>query len=208
MRAQRESPLPRLAHARRVLIVEDEPRLRDMLVRAVSEMGFDPTSATSAEQALRALDRMQIGERQPLTLLLDLNLPGMGGLDLLDRLRDRAPQAAVVVLTGFGSLDAAKVAIRYGVVDFLTKPCRLEELEVALTRAMQKCRASVAPDVSAELATPAAPLALATLEELERVHIETALDQHDGNRSAAAAALGISERTLYYRLARYARRRT
>jgi DNA-binding NtrC family response regulator len=207
MRAERETPLPRLAHHRRVLIVEDEPRLRDMLVRAVSEMGFDPTSATSAEQALRALDRMQIGERQPLTLLLDLNLPGMGGLDLLDRLRDRAPQAAVVVLTGFGSLDAAKVAIRYGVVDFLTKPCRLEELEVALTRAMQKCRASVAPDVSAEPPTPAAP-SLATLEELERLHIETALDQHDGNRSAAAAALGISERTLYYRLARYARRRT
>jgi DNA-binding NtrC family response regulator len=200
--------LPHLVRNARVLIVEDEPRMREMLQRASAEMGFESASAGSAEQALRILDRPQTAEQPPDIVLLDLNLPGMGGLELLDQLRQRLPSAAVIVLTGFGSLDAAKVAIRHGVVDFLTKPCRLDELEAALARARERHRQAPPQDVPAPTSTLAAPAPTTTLEELERLHIEAALDRHDGNRSAAAAALGISERTLYYRLSRYARRPT
>ena len=198
---------PHLLRNARVLIVEDEPRMREILQRASAEMGFEAVSAGSAEQALRVLDRPQTGVQPPGIVLLDLNLPGMGGLELLDQLRQRLPLVAVIVLTGFGSLDAAKVAIRHGVVDFLTKPCRLDELEAALARARERC-CGVPSQAVPQPTSSATPVATTTLEELERLHIEAALDRHDGNRSAAAAELGISERTLYYRLARYARRPT
>ncbi len=191
----------------RVLVVEDEPRMREMLERALGEMGFSSTSVGSAEQALRVLTGGGTGSL-PHIVLLDLNLPGMGGLELLQQLRERLPTAAAVVLTGFGSLDAAKLAIRHDVVDFLTKPCRLDELEVAMARAAQRVAQPLLEErarASAELIPPVVPPA-ATLEELEWFHIQSALDRHDGNRAAAAAELGISERTLYYRLARCERR--
>ena len=206
MKAPVTASAPPVAHAR-VLIVEDEPRMREMLERALREIGFIATAVGSAEQAVRALARGAAA--LPHIVLLDLNLPGMGGLELLQHVRERLPSAAIVVLTGFGSLDAAKVAIRHDVVDFLTKPCRLDELEVAMARAGQRVAQPLLEErarASAESVTPVVVPPAATLEELEWFHIQSALDRHDGNRAAAASELGISERTLYYRLARCARR--
>lgn len=192
---------PRTA-ALRVLVVEDEARMRDMLVRAVGEMGFESVAVQSAEQAIKLLGR----EPGTDVVLLDLNLPGMDGLELLKHIRTRHPVPEVIVLTGFGSLDAAKIAIRHDVVDFLTKPCRLDELETSLARAQER-RAKLwqapAPDVP-EDARSASP-GEETLEEVEQHHILAVLERHAGNRARAAAELGISERTLYYRLARYQR---
>lgn len=179
---------------RSVLVVDDENRLRDMLLRSTQEMGFRSVGARSAEQALRVL------EQEPIDiLLLDLNLPGQDGMQFLEQVQNREPRPQVIILTGFGTLEAARRAIRMDVVDFLTKPCPLDELEMALARASGRLQREP---------TPAAPTEAqvnprATLDELERAHILAALDRHDGNRAAAAAELGISERTLYYRLAQY-----
>lgn len=187
-----EGPLPQCP---RVLVVDDENRLRDVLLRSAQEMGFEPLGARSAEQAQRILDETPVD-----ILLLDLNLPGLNGMELFERLRDREARPQVIILTGFGSLEAARRAIRLDVVDFLTKPCSLDELETALDRARR--RLSAGPTLSPPDEPQLPPRA--TLEDLERAHILAALDRHDGNRAAAAAELGISERTLYYRLARYA----
>ena len=111
---------------RQVLLVEDESRLRDMLTRAIHEMGFVPTAAPQAEAALRHLD--QRGDRGFDILIVDLNLPGIGGLELLEQVRSRWPLTQAIILTGFGDLEAAKQAIRLDVVDFLSKPCPLGEL--------------------------------------------------------------------------------
>jgi DNA-binding NtrC family response regulator len=201
------APHPRAAGAIELLIVEDEPRMREMLQRAVGEMGFAATAVGSAEQALRLMERGP-GTPPPI-VLLDLNLPGIGGLELLQRLRERLPSVAVIVLTGFGSLDAAQVAIRHDAIDFLTKPCRLDELEAALARAKARSAAAAPEQRDSDSSVSAGPTVAsgATLDELERLHIDSALERHNGNRAAAAAELGISERTLYYRLASYARRR-
>src|SRR4051812_40835583 len=98
------SVLPASA-ADHVLLVEDESRLRDMLVRALREMGFQPSGVTSAEAAVRVLEH---GALTPGILILDLNLPGMDGMELLATLRQRWPAVQVIILTGFGDLSAAK----------------------------------------------------------------------------------------------------
>jgi len=181
-----------------VLFVEDEPRLREILSSAMNSWGFVVDTARSGEEALRA----NTDEPHDIALL-DLNLPGMGGIELFEKIRDRWPQTAVVILTGFGDLAAARAAIRLDVVDFLTKPCRLDDLETALDRAWKRSPASQLPIVpAAQLASdPTAPAK--TLEEIERRHILDILAKNNGNRTAAAAELGISRRTLQYRLSEY-----
>ena len=121
----------------KVLVVEDEPRLRDLLADVIPDMGpgFSVTVARTAEDATRV---MQTAPHD--ILLLDLHLPGKGGMDLLEQVRRDWPAAQVIIMTGYGDLDTARRAIRLDVVDFLGKPCRLAELEVALARAANASR--------------------------------------------------------------------
>jgi len=188
----------------RVLIVEDEPRMRELLADVLPEMGFPAASARTAEEALRIMeaDAHEIA-------IVDLNLPGMEGMDFFACVRDRWPRTQVIVLTGFGDLESARQAIRLDVVDFLAKPCHLGDLEVALARARQRWRGDLAPSEPTP-ARPGLPLAgdetdAVTLAELERRQILAALARNGGNRTAAAAELGISRRTLHYRLTDYAK---
>jgi DNA-binding NtrC family response regulator len=185
----------------RVLIVEDESRLRSLLLEEIPDMGFPATGARSAEEAKRVM------ESDPHEImLLDLRLPIMGGMEFFESVRASWPRTQVVVLTGYGDLESARMAIRLNVVDFLSKPCRLRELEVALDRARQR----ISP--AGEAIKSAGPLAnaatedqssLATLAQREREQIAAALEKTGGNRTAAARALGISRRTLHYRLREY-----
>jgi DNA-binding NtrC family response regulator len=192
-------------HHRRVLIVDDEPRLRDMLGRAVTEMGFDASTAASAESALRFMEATPAD-----IVVMDLNLPGANGMEAFETIRRRWVQTQVIILTGFGDLETAKRAIHLDVVDFLTKPCALGNLEQALERARQRrlqiLGPQVAPDENPQPAEiPAAPSSSELLEDVERNHILAALQRNQGNRAATAAELGISLRTLYYRLEKYQR---
>lgn len=202
----------------RVLLVDDEPRLRDVLTRAVKGMGFAASSVGSAEAALA-----QLAQQPADILLLDLNLPGMDGMNLLAQLRRDQPAVQVIILTGFGAMEAAQQAIRLDAVDFLTKPCGMGELERALSRAVARHRppnvkprlAGLAPAEEDEEvfdeclpACPALPDGVgpgpdAPLAEVERFHILRALQTCEGNRRAAAKQLNISLRTLYYRLREY-----
>jgi len=187
----------------RVMVIEDEPRLRDLLVHAIPDMGFEAVGARSAEEAIRFMDADPRG-----LIILDLNLPGMSGMEFFEVVRERWPHTQVIVLTGFGDLDAAKRAIHLDVVDFLTKPCHLGDLEVALDRARRR----LAP-ISPGAALPVAPTeeesaqadagARRKLDDIERESILAALERNSGNRTATAAELGISLRTLYYRLDEY-----
>jgi DNA-binding NtrC family response regulator len=187
---------------RRVLLVEDELRLREMLSRAVREMDFEISAVPSAEQAVRILENHSFD-----IAIVDLNLPGMNGLEFLEMAHQRWPSLQSIILTGFGDLDAARKAIRIDAVDFLTKPCPLGELELALGRA----RARLLQQMPVEpLAMPTdddeESLAVqpgASLEQIERQHILVTLQRNNGNRTQTAAELGISLRKLYYRLGQY-----
>jgi DNA-binding NtrC family response regulator len=197
---------------RRVLVVEDETRLRDMLNRAIRDMGFEIQCVGSAEAAMRVF------ESRPVDIaIVDLNLPGMGGMEFIEAMHRRWPDTQPVVMTGFGNLQSAKRAMRVDVVDFLTKPCALGDLEIALDRARQRRMAKLPalptlPDPPEEPQRPAyqppppppgyEPV---SLEEMERRHILATLEKNGGNRTLTAQELGISLRKLYYRLGQYQR---
>lgn len=184
-----------------VLIIEDEPRLREVLSDALRQWGLSSTTAKSGEEALRTID-----DHPADILLLDLNLPGIDGIETLRELRRREIDAPAIILTGFGDLAAAQKAIELGIVAFLTKPCRLGELE----RAIDRARKQLVPDLPLKLPDPpSAPFdhtaqpASTKLDDMERQHILAVLHRNHGNRTATAKELGISRRTLQYRLAEY-----
>jgi DNA-binding NtrC family response regulator len=189
-----------------VLIVEDEQRMRELLLRSLTNWGFEASAARSAEEAMRTVD-----QAPPDIVLLDLNLPGMNGLEFFQSLRQKRPEVQGIVLTGFASIEAAKQAVHMDMVEFLTKPCHLGEVEQALDRAMRRIAPPDPPilpdptfaeggDSARQTADDGTPR---TLEEVEREHILSTLDRHGGNRTATAAELGISRRTLYYKLTEY-----
>jgi len=175
--------------AARVLVVEDEPRLRELLSAVLPDMGFAAAAVRSAEEAARVMehDAREI-------VMLDLQLPLMGGMDFFQQIRDRWPDTQVIIMTGFGDLQTARAAIRLDVVDFITKPFHLRDVELALDRARRRVPLERV-EVAEESSEPTKPK---TLAETERQAILAALDRHHGNRTAAAAELGISRRKLHY----------
>jgi DNA-binding NtrC family response regulator len=195
------------AMCRKVLVVEDGRRLREMLIDAIRIMGLEPDGAPSAEVAVEMLKGTVYT-----TAVVDLNLPHMGGLELAEAIRQQWPDVQVIILTAFGNLDAAKKAIRLEVVDFLTKPCAMNDLEIALSRArlrwMERCApedhvARAEPRLAVTAVENPTPKAGMSMEEMERQAILAALARNGGSREAAAAELGISVRKLYYRLQQY-----
>ena len=199
--------MPKSVEETFVLIVEDEPRLRSILTDGVRECSFRAGGVRTGEEAFAAM------EDAPADIaILDLNLPGMDGLQCFEKLKERWPDIAVVILTGFGSLEAAQRAIQLGVVELLTKPASLGDLEKALHRAWRSLPAGAPADLPSENLGPpdktasagAAP-SVRPLRDLEREWVMAALTRHNGNREAAAAELGISVRKLYYRLSEYQR---
>lgn len=207
---------PRAA-SQRVLIVEDEKRLRELLHASITEMGLVPSVASSGEGALKLANQSFFA-----LAVVDLNLPGMGGLELCERLAALRLHIQIIILTGFGDLDAARRAIRLEAVDFLTKPCSMDDLENALNRGrlrwldrwaagMEPAEQFRPPAIEPQDPPPPAPLPppaddQSPIDQMERQMILAALARNQGNRQAAARELGISVRKIYYRLQQYHRR--
>jgi DNA-binding NtrC family response regulator len=184
----------------RILVVDDENRLRDVLTRAIASWGFQVTGARSAEEALRLMHTSRFD-----VSILDLNLPVMGGIELFEKFRSLYCDHQVIILTGFGNLEAARASIRLDVVDFLEKPCPLGELEKSLHRATQRVVRPMPQTLEQIPDEPASAEPGQTLQDVERDHILSSLRRHDGNRTATALELGISRRTLQYKLSEYVR---
>lgn len=194
----------RFAQHPRVLVVEDERRLRDLLADIVRDMGFAASVAGTGEEALSTL-----GREPHDIVLLDLHLPLMDGMELFERVRRQWPATQVIVLTAYGDLESARQAIRLDVVDFLSKPFHLSDVEVALDRARKRLapptggpviQMSDPPPEAAPRADAAEPR---TLAEMEKEKILEALARNNGNRTRTATELGISRRALHYRLKEY-----
>ncbi|MBT8339970.1 MAG: response regulator [Desulfatitalea sp.] len=118
-----------------VLIVDDEARIRDGLVRILTPMGLRPLVADRGAAALDLLESEPVG-----ILLLDLKLPDTDGMQLLQTVRRRHPHIVVIIITGFGSVQTAAEAMRNGAYDLLPKPFEPEQLRLAIQRAQEKMR--------------------------------------------------------------------
>jgi DNA-binding NtrC family response regulator len=117
----------------RVLVVDDDAPIRNACSEIATSLGFATQAADSVPAARRALAHSSID-----ILLLDLKLPGGGGLALLEDLRAQHPQTIVVVMTAYATVDSAVESMRIGAGDYLTKPFTLQELSTTLQLAAQR----------------------------------------------------------------------
>jgi DNA-binding NtrC family response regulator len=117
----------------RLLIVDDDVELQGLLRARFDRLGMTVTVASSGEEALGKLTHVRCD-----VALLDLHLPGISGLDLLARLKEMQPEMEVILLTANSSVETAVLAMKRGAYDYLTKPFRLQELEVHIQKAFEK----------------------------------------------------------------------
>jgi two-component system, NtrC family, nitrogen regulation response regulator GlnG len=115
----------------RLLVADDEESVRWVLEKALRTAGYEVTAVADGEQAIRAFE----AEAHDL-VLADLRMPGVDGLTLLARLRERWPDAQVVVMTAHGTMDSAIQAMQRGAYDYLAKPFDLDELVLLVERAL------------------------------------------------------------------------
>lgn len=110
-----------------LLLVDDEPDFRRATSNALGRRGFTVIEAGSGEEALKL-----IASQRPDIVVLDLKMPGMGGIESLRKLRETDENLPVIILTGHGDVDSAIAGIRLSVVDFLQKPVDIDQLAVRI----------------------------------------------------------------------------
>jgi two-component system, response regulator RegA len=168
-----------------LLIVEDDEALRERMTRALRRRGLEVRSAGTIADAER-LAR----EDPPELVLVDLRVGNDNGLDLIPVLKQIDPATRIVVLTAYGSVATAILALRRGAVHYVTKPADADEILAAFEREF------TGDDQSA-------PLRLMSLDRVEWEHINRVLVECGGNVSEAARQLGVHRRTLQRKLWKY-----
>ncbi|MCG2722164.1 MAG: sigma-54 dependent transcriptional regulator [Thermodesulfovibrionales bacterium] len=119
----------------KILIVDDDKNLRKVLVNELSDAGYEVSQADNGIKAVQLIEK----EEQDV-LLLDLNMPGMNGMEILKQLRELDIPTEVVILTAYATVSTAVEAMKNGAYDYLTKPFQIEELITAVERAYEKKR--------------------------------------------------------------------
>jgi two-component system NtrC family response regulator len=117
----------------RILFADDEPSLQELMSLELPRMGHEVTVCPDGLTAVAALERNSYD-----CMIVDLDMPGLNGVEVITRANDMSCDAEAVVLTGKSSMESAIAALRQGAFDYLTKPCKLVELESLLLRVGQK----------------------------------------------------------------------
>jgi DNA-binding NtrC family response regulator len=115
---------------RRILVVEDEEKLRRVIELQLSSAGFEVDQAGTAEEGLKRADRADL-------VLTDLRLPGMNGLELIQAIRRQNAHTPVIVITAYGTVENAVEAMKAGAFDFLPKPFSMDHLMTVVTKALE-----------------------------------------------------------------------
>ncbi|MCA8943298.1 MAG: response regulator [Planctomycetes bacterium] len=119
----------------RILVVEDEERQRDTLVRHLTRDGFEVVDFGAAEPAIEELGKQSFDG-----LVTDLRLPGADGIELVRRARELDEELTAIVMTAYASVDTAVDALRAGASDYVLKPLFFEELSRKLRRGIEPSR--------------------------------------------------------------------
>lgn len=126
-------PTPNRALQRSVLVVDDDDLARETLRFVLEDGGYLVHTAASGAEALRVLERERID-----VVLSDIFMPGMNGFDLLQQMRERAPDVPVILITGYGNIEMAREALRRGASDFITKPYNAHEVPIVIERNLMR----------------------------------------------------------------------
>ena len=140
MQAQAENDVDPRA---RILVVDDEESVRRGYARILGEMDCDTLAAADGEQALQVM-----AERPFDVILLDLRMPGAGGLDVLRTIKRRWPASEVVVITGYPTVESAREALRLGACDYLAKPADPDQVIDAARGAMRRKKWVLRPEAA------------------------------------------------------------
>ncbi|QDU87822.1 Transcriptional regulatory protein ZraR [Pirellulimonas nuda] len=116
-----------------LLFADDERSLQELMKHELPRMGHTVTVCPDGETAVAALEKNAYD-----CIIVDLDMPGLTGIDVISRAKELSPDVEAVVLTGKSTTDSAIAALRYGAFDYLTKPCRLVEIEGLLKRVRDK----------------------------------------------------------------------
>ena len=117
----------------RILVVDDELSMREFLSILLEREGYDVTVAASAEEALRLMESALFD-----LVLSDVNMPGLSGIDLLARIKEKSSETAVLMLTAFSAAEQAVEAMKLGAYDYICKPFKNEELKQLIKNALEK----------------------------------------------------------------------
>jgi signal transduction histidine kinase len=116
-----------------ILLVDDEEGIRKVLGISLSDSGYKVFTAKGGEEALDVFRKIR-----PPIVLTDIKMPGMDGIDLLQRIKDESPDTEVIMITGHGDMELAIQSLKFDATDFITKPINEDILEIALKRANEK----------------------------------------------------------------------
>jgi CheY-like chemotaxis protein len=116
-----------------ILVVDDEKNIRLTLSQSLESLGFPIQTAVNGEEALQKLEEAEFG-----LLLLDLKMPGMDGMEVLHRVRDRWPTIPVIIITAHGTIEFAVDAMKLGAVDFIQKPFSPREIRELVLQVLQR----------------------------------------------------------------------
>jgi len=117
----------------KILLADDEEGIRKVLGISLTDSGYDVITAENGEEALEIFRRVK-----PSIVLTDIKMPGMDGIELLQKIKQEDPDTEVIMITGHGDMDLAIKSLKYEATDFVTKPINDDILEIALKRAHEK----------------------------------------------------------------------
>ena len=171
----------------RLLIVDDDKAFLQRLARAMEKRGFLTDTAESVAEA-----RAKVEVAAPDFAVVDMRLEDGNGLDVIEIIRTRRPEARAIILTGYGNIATAVTAVKLGAIDYLSKPADADEIHAALTRQ------------GAERAEP--PENPMSADRVRWEHIQRIYELCDRNVSETARRLNMHRRTLQRILAKRAPR--
>ena len=186
----------------RVLIVEDEPDMRRLLQQVL----VPPHDVVSAPDGMVACAKLETGRFD--VVLTDVRIPGPNGFELARLIMKKWPLTEVVLMTAFGSIEAAVEAVRLGAYDYIPKPFTADDLKLVITRALarRRERARIEDPVAAaaQLATYSYREALAEVRDnASRGYLAALLKMFAGNVARAAEHAGLERESFHRLLRRY-----
>lgn len=162
---------------KRLLVVDDDEIFLNRLGRSLEKQGFTPTLAASvAEGKLKAI------ETNPQFAVVDLRLEDGSGLDVVEAIRKRCPNARIIMLTGYGNIASAVAAVKAGAIDYLAKPANVDDIVNALN--------------AMGTAKPSPPENPMSADRVRWEHIQRVYELCNHNMSETARRLNMHRRTL------------
>ena len=173
--------------APRVLVVDDDEVFRTRLCRALAQRDWEANAAGNGDEAVAL-----VSKQCPDLALVDLRMPGIDGLDLIEKLRALSSSVIIIVLTGYGSIPTTISAMKRGADYYLSKPVDADQILAAYERLQ-------APGDP----VPNSPVEAPSLARVEWEHMQRVIADSGGNISEAARKLGIHRRSLQRKLSKY-----